>query len=188
MFSLADMDVLTAFVAGAWAQGSGLDWSVPAGTLDWSCTKTADHAVDTVLAPAFFLASRKLDGYPPGKPFTLGANPNPGELIEGLHTATRILAAVVTVAEPDARAVIWYRPEPEVRPRDDFVPRAGLELILHGHDVCAGLAVPYEPPTDLCDRLREHTRDWPMWERWSELPRTDDPWGDLLAASGRRRV
>jgi hypothetical protein len=174
-------------VAAAWTEGADRDWSVPAGTLEWSCTRTADHAVDTVLAPAFFLASRKLDGYPAGQPFTLGESPTPEVLVEGLVTASRILSAVVTVAQPDARAVIWYRPEPEVRPRDDFVPRAGLELILHSHDVCAGLGVAFEPPADLCERLREHTRDWPMWQLWSALPNTDDPWSDLLEASGRSR-
>jgi hypothetical protein len=68
------------------------------------------------------------------------------------------------------------------------VPRAGLELILHAHDVCAGLDVPFEPPPNLCERLREHTREWPMWQFWNELGRTDDPWGDLLEASGRRRA
>jgi len=188
VFSVADMDELTALVASAWAEGVDRDWSAPAGTLDWSCAKTADHTVDTVLAPAFFLASRKLDGYPPGEPFTLGARPQPEELVEALVTATRILTAVVATAEPDARATIWYRPEPETRPRDDFVPRAGLELILHAHDVCTDLGVAFEPPAHLCERMREHTRDWPMWQFWSELGRTDDAWGDLLAASGRRRV
>lgn len=87
----------------------------------------------------------------------------------------------------DLETLTWFGPEPETRPREDFVPRAGLELILHAHDVCAGLCVPFEPPPDLCKRLREHTREWPMWLLWSELAHTDDPWGDLLHASGRRR-
>lgn len=187
-FSLADLDALAALVAAAWAEGADRDWSVPAGTLDWSCRTTADHAVDTVLAPAFFLASRNVDHYPPGEPFTLGAEATPTQLVEGLWTATRILTAVVTATDPDVRAVIWLRPRPEVRPREDFVPRAGLELVLHAHDVCAGLGVPFEPPAPLCARLREHTRDWPMWRVWNELATSDDPWGDLLDASGRARA
>jgi hypothetical protein len=92
------------------------------------------------------------------------------------------------VTDPDARAIIWFRSEPETRPREDFVPRAGLELILHAHDVCTGVGVPFEPPPDLCERLREHTREWPMWLLWNEVGRTADPWNDLLAASGRRRA
>ncbi|HEX2382596.1 MAG TPA: hypothetical protein VHI95_08180 [Acidimicrobiales bacterium] len=187
VFSLADMESLTELVATTWLKGSDRDWSVAAGTLEWSCTRTAAHAVDTVIAPAMFLASRYVDHYPAGE-LTFGDEPTPGQLVEGLRTATNILAAVVTVAEPEVRAIIWLRPEPETRPPADFVPRAGLELILHAHDVCAGLGVPFEPPADLCGRLREHTREWPMWKLWSELPCTDDPWGDLLAASGRRRI
>ncbi|MER7247812.1 hypothetical protein [Kribbella sp. NPDC000426] len=69
----------------------------------------------------------------------------------------------------------------------DFPPRAGLELILHGYDVCQGLGVPFAPPADLCARLREHTRDWPMWTSpgWSSLTEDADAWTDLLRASGR---
>ena len=41
----------------------------------------------------------------------------------------------------------------------------------------------------LCRRLREHTRPWPMWTlSWHGLVETDDPWLDLLAGSGRQRA
>jgi hypothetical protein len=165
---------------------------VPAGTLDWSCTKTADHAVDTVLAPAIFLASRKQDEYPDfGWQHLMGPAARPEQLVEGLQTATRILTAVIAAAPPGTKAVIRRRPAVQTAGPEDFAPRAGLELILHAHDVCSGLDIDFEPAADLCARLREHTRDWPAWgvsqPRWGELPRTDDPWGDLLQASGRRR-
>ena len=45
----------------------------------------------------------------------------------------------------------------------------------------------FEPPAELCRRLRDHTHRWPMWAHWGELARTDDPWGDLLRGSGRAR-
>lgn len=187
-FSLRDLDTLTRIVAEAWTAGADHDWSVPAGTLEWSCAQTADHAVDTVLAPAFFLASRKLDDYPDfWGPFTMGPRATPGLLVQGLETAARVLSAVVATAEPDARAVIWRWPQVESRPPEDFVPRGALELILHAHDVCAGLGLAFEPPADLCERLREHTRTWPMWTLWKALPTTADPWSDLLRASGRSR-
>ena len=152
---------------------------------------TADHAIDTVLAPAFFLASRKLDGYPAlgSQDFTVGLHATPADLIEGLETATRILVAVITTADPSIRAVIRRRPEVQVARPADFAPRGGLELILHAHDVCAGLAVAFEPPADICHRLREHTRSWPMWiGPGNELGSSDDPWGDMLTGAGRRRA
>ena len=100
-------------MADAWRSGADRDWSVPAGTLEWSCSKTADHAVDTVFAPALFLASRKLDGYPGYGMHTPGPDAAPALLVEALETAARVLVAVVGAAPADARAVIWRRPQIE---------------------------------------------------------------------------
>ncbi len=64
-----------------------------------------------------------------------------------------------------------------------------LELSLHAHDVCAGLGAPFEPATELYERLRQHTVSWPMWQTlagWGPLTMRDEPWSDLLLASGRR--
>jgi hypothetical protein len=151
--------------------------------------QTADHAVDCVYAPAFFLASRRVDAYPEvGLDLTLGRRGSPARLVESLHVATTLLAAVVNDADPDVRAIIFRRPEVLTGEPRDFAPRAVTELILHTHDVCVGLGVPFEPPAELCYRLREHTRPWPMWTvAWNGLGRTDDPWHDLLTGSGRTR-
>lgn len=188
-FTVADLYELSELVATAWTSAADRDWSVPAGTVEWPCTATADHAVDCVYAPAFFLASRRQDAYPDaGGDLTMGDDADPARLVESLQIATRILAAVVHDAAPDVRAVIFRRPEALTAPPHDFPSRAAMELILHAHDVCVGLGVPFEPPSGLCDRLREHTRPWPMWDTWSAaLGSSDDPWGDLLAASGRAR-
>jgi hypothetical protein len=190
VFSPGDLAALTEIVAGAWRLGADRDWSVPAGTLEWSCTQTADHAVDTLLAPAFNLASRLEDrgvGMHWGI-FTMGPDATPQRLVEGLETASRILCSVVIAAEPGARACIRSRPTPQSAPAADFVPRGGVELILHAHDVCAGLRVRFEPPPDLVARLREHLRSWQSWwPAWGRLTSRDDAWGDLLEVSGRSR-
>jgi len=188
VFDSDDLTELAGHVAHLWTAAADGDWSAPAGTLDWSCTATADHVVDTVLAPAFFLASRKLDGYPAFEPCTLGPSPSLTDLVEGLMTATRMLTAVVGAAPADARACIWTRP-PEARGPADFPPRAGLELILHAHDIASGLGARFDPPPQLADRLRRHTRDWAFWRTpgWSPLTLAGDPWADLLRASGRLR-
>jgi hypothetical protein len=190
-FTVEDLYELSDLVSHSWLPAADRDWSVAAGTLEWSCLRTADHAVDCVYAPAFFLASRRTDAYPEvGLDLTLGDRATPALLVQSLGVATRILAAVVNDADPGVQAVIFRRPEVLVGAPADFIPRAGVELILHAHDVCSGLAIPFEPPRDLARRLREHTRPWPMWSGsivWSDLTATEDPWGDLLAASGRRR-
>src|ERR1700728_4512743 len=96
LFSSDDLGTLSALVASAWRSGFARDWAAPAGTLEWTCTKTADHAVDTVLAPAIFLASRKQDSYPElGWTTLIGPEALPDQLAEGLETATRILTAVI---------------------------------------------------------------------------------------------
>lgn len=188
-FSVDDLCALSDLVANAWTAATDRDWSVPAGTLEWSCLRTADHAVDCVYAPAFFLASRNQNAYPDvGGDMTIGDGATPERLVESLAIATRILAAVVNDAEPGVRAVLFRNPTIMLGAPADFVPRGALELILHAHDVCTGLDVPFEPPSDLALRLREHTRPWPMWTAfWNGLGASDDAWGDLLTASGRAR-
>jgi hypothetical protein len=187
-FTCDDLEELTGLVAEAWGTAASRDWTVPAGALEWDCLRTADHTVDTVFAPALFLASRKLDTYPTYGLFTPGPEASPTVLIEALHTATRVLTAVVLAAPPSARAVIWRRPTVQTRPPADFVPRAALELILHGHDVCAGLGVDFHPSDPLCERLRDQTASWPMWTvapGWKPPAMTGPAWPALLHASGR---
>jgi hypothetical protein len=189
VFSRADLEALTAAVADAWRAGAGGNWSAQAGTVEWSCTRTADHAIDCTFAPAFFLASRKQDAYPDmGAVYTVGPDATPGQLVQALSVASRVLAAVVADADPEVRAVIRRRPEVMLAPPLDFLARGVCELILHAHDVCKGLGVPFDPPSEVCTHLIEHTADWP-WSSpgWSRPSPTDDPWGELLRASGRAR-
>lgn len=187
-FTVDDLGSLASIVGSAWSTAADLDWSVPAGTLEWSCLHTADHAVDCVFAPACFLASRRTDRYPAIAELLLGDAATPAALVESLDVATRMLAAVVRDAEPDVRVVMFGGSPPTLGAPYDMAPRAAMELALHAHDVCCGLGVPFEPPADLCHRLREHTRPWPLWRRlWDSLDATADPWGDLLRASGRQR-
>lgn len=188
-FTAEHLGELSGLVSAAWSSAAQADWSGRAGSLTWSCLATADHAVDCVYAPAFFLASRRTDAYPEiGLNLELGETATPERLVESLRIATHVLTGVVGAADPSVRAVIFRRPEILVAPPSDFLPRAAVELILHAHDVCAGLGVPFEPPAELCLQLREHTRPWPMWTiAWHGLDQTDDPWGDLLRGSGRLR-
>jgi hypothetical protein len=183
-FTPDDVEELAGDVAGSWRAAAGLDWSVPAGPVEWSCTATAVHAVDTVVAPAFFLASRRQDRYPDGG-WSPSEDASPEDLADGLEMVSRILAAVVRSADPEVRAIAWRRPV-TLRPPADFAPRGGLELLLHAHDIATGLGVPFEPPSGPCERLREHVRDWPFWnDPWAPLAMTGDPLDDLLRASGR---
>src|SRR4051812_7594604 len=114
-FTVDDLQRLSDLTVSAWQDGLDRDWSAPAGRLTWTCLQTADHTVDTVLAPAIFLASRKRDDYPPYGISTPGPAADPAVFVEALQTATRILVAVVGDATAECRAVIWRRPRVETR-------------------------------------------------------------------------
>jgi hypothetical protein len=188
-FSREDFDSISRCVVGAWRSGLDRDWSVAAGTVEWSCLRTADHTVDAVLAIAFFLASRKQDAYPDfgWGVFSSGPDAQPATLVDALETVSRVLSSLIATAAPDTRAVIWRRPRVETGGPSDFAARGALEMVLHAHDVCSGLGIDLAPPPDVCARLREHTRGWPHWTSpgWSEPPESENPWSDLLVGSGR---
>ena len=143
--------------------------------------------MDCVYAPAFFLASRRLDRYPAaGADLRLGAEATPAAVVESLVIATRMLIAVVDTTPPDTKAVLFEGPPLRTGRPADFLPRAALELALHAHDVAVGLGVGFVPPADGARHVREHTRSWEMWAFMGPgLGHEDDPWADLLQASGR---
>lgn len=185
IFSVDDLDAVAACVTEAWGRGLDGDWDAPAGTLEWSCRKTADHAIDTLIAPAFFLASRRTESYPPGG-WHPGEDADPQQFVDAVDMGARILGGVVEAAPPDVRAIIFQRPV-TVAPPADFAPRGALELILHAHDVCEGLGIDFDPPREACENLRHHVRSWPFWnpDYWPPLTMTGDPWLDLLRSSHR---
>ena len=182
-FTVDDFEAISQLTLGAWGTAVDRDWSVPAGTLEWSCWKTADHTVDCVFSYAFMLASRNQNKYPNFSEIHAPEGASPQDLVDGLRGACELVRATIVTAPSDARACMGYdQTGPIIGDGTDFAARAGHELILHGHDVCAGLGVAFDPPNDVCERLLDHTAGWP---RVGTVARTDDPWSDLLVRSGR---
>ena len=182
-FSLDDLDQLHDLAIATWRSGAHLDWSVPAGTLEWSCYDTAAHAVDTTFAPAMFLASRRQHAYPAFEDVRPLAGATVDDLIDGLVATSTILHAVIATAPPEARAIIRRWPQPQTAGVEDFAPRGALELILHTYDIASGLQVPFEPDRGACARLAGHTQGW--WPIESEYQPTGDSWHDLVLRHGR---
>lgn len=174
-FTVDDFDWLSRLVLDAWGSAVDGDWTVPAGALEWSCFKTADHTVDCVFSYAFFLASRKTDWYPNWGELHANEGATPADILDGLRAASELLRATILAAPAETQAIIALGPEPRTGDPQDFAARGGLELILHAHDVCSGLGVPFDPPRDLCERLLTHTGGQPA----------EDPWQALLDRSGR---
>ena len=183
-FTVRDLYGLAECVIESWRSGIDRDWSAQAGTLDWSCAKTANHAIDTLIAPAFFLASRRTDRYPEGG-WSPGDDAAPAQFVDGVAMGARILGGVVRDAPADATALLFRMP-PTIGVAADFAPRGALELILHAQDVCAGLGVDLQPPRSACENLRQHVRGWPFWgSYWPHLSMSGDPWDDLLTSTSR---
>ena len=184
VFTVEDLEVVGDLALAAWAAAVDRDWSVPAGTLEWSCLATADHTIDCVFSYALFLASRKTDGYPAFDLLRALPGAGPADMVDGLRAVVGMLAAVIRAAPPGARATLFSGGgRPVVTGPAPFAPRGGLELALHAHDVCSGLGVDLALPAEVCARLLAATDGWPGGaDGW--LP-TGDPWTDLLTRSGR---
>jgi uncharacterized protein (TIGR03083 family) len=184
-----DFAVVSRLVLDSWTSAVDRDWSVPAGTLEWSCWKTAEHTVDCVFSYAFFLASRATTAYPPFDELRASPSATPADLVDGLRAATNLLSAAIATAPQGTRAIIRQRPAPTTGSPIEFAARGALELALHGHDIASGLGVRLRPDDAICRRLFDSTATWPgvAQRATAQHPRTGDPWADLIVRSGRPR-
>lgn len=191
-FSSDDFASLAGLAIKTWRLGTDGDWSAKAGTLDWTCRETAAHAIDTVFAPAMFLASRRQHAYPPFEPLRVEDGASIPDLVDGLIAASNTLVGVIVMTPPGTPAIIRRSPAVETAEAPEFAARGGLELILHTHDIATGLGLAFVPDLAMCGRLRDQTGDWPSpvtrQRPATPWPDTADPWSDLLQRSGRPRV
>lgn len=119
------------------------DWSVPAGTLTWSCWTTAAHVAHDLLAYAGQVTGLATDAY---LPYDLRVRPttNPARVLEVVRACAGLLAVAVDAAAPTARA--WH-----FGPCDPagFAAMGVAETVLHTYDITTGLGVPWQPPQRL---------------------------------------
>jgi hypothetical protein len=151
--------------------GSAADWHRTAGDLDWTVRRTAGHLVDAMAWNALQLASGlnrhvRVDSVPP-----TGATP--GEVIEAIRAAARLLRAAVDTSAPDSRS--WHQfgtTDP------GGVLAAGLaELLVHGEDITRGLRLAWSPDVAIVVAVQERLMPQAAGDH--------DPWAGFLAAHGR---
>lgn len=161
------------------------DWSVPAGALTWDCWETAEHLVDDLFSYAVQLASERADIDVPfrytqeteNSPFN-AVRADRAEGVEGLLVTLRSAAGLlyaVTASKPaGARAHhVFGVSDPE-----GFAAMGVVEILLHTHDLAAGLGIDgYEPPADLCARI--------LHRLFPDAPADTPPWPTLLWVTGR---
>ncbi|MEU7844105.1 maleylpyruvate isomerase N-terminal domain-containing protein [Micromonospora sp. NPDC049114] len=120
------------------------DWSVPAGTLTWSCWTTAAHIAHDLLAYAGQVTGLAQDSY---LPYDLRVSPtaDPARVLHVARACAELLAVAVDAAAPDARA--WH-----FGPCDPagFAAMGVAETLLHTYDITVGLGVSWQPSPRLC--------------------------------------
>ncbi|HEX3811652.1 MAG TPA: maleylpyruvate isomerase N-terminal domain-containing protein [Mycobacteriales bacterium] len=127
------------------------DWTVPAGSLEWTCRATAEHVAHDLLAYAGQLAGPAGDGYLPFD-LTIGAEVTPLDVLRVVTACGQLLRTAVDAAGPDVRAWHWGSCDPA-----GFAAMGVAEVLLHTYDITRGLDVAWSPPDVLCrgvlDRL-----------------------------------
>jgi hypothetical protein len=145
----SSLTLAAASVRSALGPHTERDWSVPAGSLSWSCRETAVHIAHDLLAYAGQVAGGASTGY---LPFDLTVRPaaSNGEVLDVIVTCAELLEAAVTKATPSARAWHWGPVDPA-----GFAALGIDEMLVHTYDIRAGLGLPWEAPAELCSVVLE---------------------------------
>jgi hypothetical protein len=155
------------------------DWSVPASSLEWSCWQTVDHTVDCIFSFAIQLAAQRQEDWLPIGELHVRDGASSDDLLDSLDAVSRIFVAVLAGTPPPVRASDGV----VLLDVGDWAARGIYEVLLHTHDVCAGLSADFEPPYPLCTWLLDSTGLW-MFDRQRAAPGRS-PWEQALLGSGR---
>jgi hypothetical protein len=139
-----DVDQAVAEMVRVLSPHAALDWQVCAGSLDWSCWKTAAHVAHDLLAYAGQVAACPPTTYLPFD-LTIATDASPHEVLQVVIACGRLLSSTVTAASPQARAWHWGACDPT-----GFAAMGVAETLLHTYDITQGLGVPWRPPVPLC--------------------------------------
>ncbi|MFF0341932.1 maleylpyruvate isomerase N-terminal domain-containing protein [Kribbella sp. NPDC004875] len=176
MVTAEDLEVATDCVVDALRPATDADWSVPAGSLEWSCRDTAQHIGQAHLhwASQLVVGARTQYVRWSARPQELAP---PAGVLDFVEAAGRILACVVRASPAETRAFHPYGyGDPE-----GFAGMGCVEMLLHGQDLATGLACSLEPPAGVCERVL--TRLFPHEPRVA-----DDAWLELRRVTGRAVV
>ena len=119
------------------------NWQAPAGSLEWSCWKTAAHVAHDLAAYAGQVAARATAGY---LPFDLVIAPeaSPREVLHVVSACGRLLST--TVADAGAGPVAWHWGTSDAA---GFAAMGVAEALVHTYDITQGLGVAWSPPEPL---------------------------------------
>ncbi|MGK5679508.1 maleylpyruvate isomerase N-terminal domain-containing protein [Actinoplanes sp. URMC 104] len=162
------------------------DWEAPAGDLTWTCWETVEHVADDLFTYAAQLSltepslttnvpygwqHRREGG--PGLTVFVDRADGPDGLLRVLESSGGLLAAMVAVAPPERMSFHSYGASDP----SGFAAMGVVEVLVHMHDLAAGLKLDWTPPADLCARA--------LARLFPDAPGDTDPWTALLWCTGR---
>jgi hypothetical protein len=139
-----DVDQAVAEMVRVLSPHAARDWQVRAGSLDWSCWKTAAHVAHDLLAYAGQVAAGPTTTYLPFD-LTIAIDASPHDVLQVVTACGRLLSSTVATASPQARAWHWGACDPA-----GFAAMGVAETLLHTYDITQGLGVPWRPPAPRC--------------------------------------
>ncbi|WP_449349122.1 GNAT family N-acetyltransferase [Streptomyces shaanxiensis] len=165
-------------VAGAVAvlrTATDRDWAqAPAGRVEWSCLKTAEHIASDLIAYAGQLAGRAQEAYVPFEIFLEEGTDAEGAL-QVIETGGTLFAATLRSTPRETRA---FHPYPfRSANREGFAAMGVAEVLLHTYDIAQGLDLDYEPSA--------HLPEYVLTRIFPEVQPGPDAWRTLLWATGR---
>lgn len=161
-----------------------LDWSAPAGSLDWTRWELLGHMADDLFGYAEQLGAPGITGYVPFLLSSVRAGA-PNETIhvaddagvdgamQVLRSTGAMLSGVVARAADSTRAHHVYG----ASDRTGFAAMGIVEVLVHMYDLTVDTDTSWEPSSELCARVL--ARLFPDVELGAE------PWQTLLWATGR---
>ena len=162
-------------------------WEAMAAGLAWTCRDTVGHLLDD-----FGFYAMQLSGVAPPQtsyielleppPWREGSPqivfwPDPATGTRGIVSAVDavggLLVAVTATAPPERRG---FHPS-GLSDRSGFAAMGVVEAVCHAHDILSAHHVDYNADPRVCAAVLDRL--------FPDATRTDDPWHDLLAATGR---
>jgi hypothetical protein len=142
-----DLDQAVAETVRVLTPHESADWQRRAGTLNWSCWKTAAHVAHDLLAYAGQLAAQPDSAY---LPFDLVVrdDASPRDLLRIVAGAGRLLSTALATSDPSVRAWHWGPTDPS-----GFAALGVNETLVHTHDITEGLGIRWRPPESLCSAV-----------------------------------
>ncbi|MUN39729.1 maleylpyruvate isomerase N-terminal domain-containing protein [Actinomadura litoris] len=160
-------------------------WDSKAGTLEWTCWETVEHLADDLFAYAAQLGPRRppqdrevpflWERRRPGGPANViyaDRSAGPEGLLDVLESCGALLVAMARCTPPEVRSHHGFG----LSDPAGFAAMGAVEVLVHTHDLAAGLGLTWEPPGDLCAGVL--TRLFPGAPE-------GDPWQVLLWSTGR---